>query len=282
MNNPFSLLKHPIVESVSFVVFFLCLQLVASSAVLLVCNALSVAPASGTAVGAMQSPAQMVIALIVFNALALVLFLGMRWSKVSGAYIKSRPWSVLIWSAVASLGTLLPSMWIQEQMPELPAALKELTEQSEASMVALMQTRGGYAVICLLAPLVEEIVFRGAVLRSLLSRSGYRPWVSIAISAVLFALAHLNPAQMPHAFIVGLLLGWMYWRTGSIVPGVVLHWTNNTAAYLIFHAYPDPDIKLNQIFSGSDSSVLAAVFFSLLILLPSLYQLYLRMKPANE
>jgi hypothetical protein len=91
----------------------------------------------------------------------------------------------------------------------------------------------------------------------------------------------MNPAQMPFAFLAGWLLGWMYWRTGSILPGMAYHWANNSAAYIIYHAYPDKDMKLIDLFKGSELHVYMAVFFSLLICLPAIYQLYLGMRRAE-
>jgi membrane protease YdiL (CAAX protease family) len=142
----------------------------------------------------------------------------------------------------------------------------------------ILRNRWGYFAVGLLAPISEELVFRGAILRALL-RWTSRHWVAIAISAVLFALIHANPAQMPHAFLIGLLLGWLYYRTDSIVPGIVYHWVNNSVAYVIYNLYPDPSLKLIDLF-GSQRTVAAAVLFSLFILLPALYQLYLRLKKA--
>ena len=103
----------------------------------------------------------------------------------------------------------------------------------------------------------------------------------IAFSALLFSAAHMNPAQMPHAFIVGLLLGWMYYRTQSIVPAVAFHWSNNTIAYILFKLYPNPDVKLVEIL-GSQQHVLLAVLCSLMILLPAIYQLNMWMRKAGE
>lgn len=86
---------------------------------------------------------------------------------------------------------------------------------------------------------------------------------------------------MPHAFLVGLLLGWMYWRTGSIIPGVLLHVVNNTVSYIMLRLYPQvEEMSLTDIL-GSEMGVLKAVGCSLLILLPSLYQLHLRMKRSR-
>ena len=154
-------------------------------------------------------------------------------------------------------------------MPELP-------NLAEAEFDMVLKDRWGYFVVGLLAPLAEELVFRGAVLRALL-RWKSNPWVGIVISALLFALIHMNPAQMPHAFLVGLLLGWMYYRTDSIVPGVVFHWVNNTVAYVLYNVYPNPDITLLDLF-GTQRTVLMALGFSLCIFLPALFQLNLRLK----
>jgi membrane protease YdiL (CAAX protease family) len=182
---------------------------------------------------------------------------------------------------VAALGAIIPSVWLQEQMPELP----NLAEQQ---FDMIMKDRWGYFAIGILAPVAEELVFRGAVLRALLrwkedTFKGDRRWAwgMIALSAVFFSLVHGNPAQMPHAFLIGLLLGWMYWRTGSIIPGVAYHWINNSVAYVMYNLYPNPSMKLADLFGGNQQHVLMAVGFSLLILLPALYQLNLWMKRAT-
>ncbi len=209
---------------------------------------------------------------VVANLITIALFLQTRWAAVSPTWLRSRPWTVLAWSVVAALGLIIPSTWLQEQMPELP-------NFSEQQMEQLLGSRWGYLAVGLLAPLAEEIVFRGAILRALL-HTRWSPLAAIAVSALLFGAAHLNPAQFPHAFVIGMLLGWMYWRTGSILPGVAYHWANNSIAYVVYNLYPDPDIRLADIFKGSQTHVLLAVGFSLLIVLPALYQLHLHMRRA--
>ncbi|MGN1376197.1 MAG: lysostaphin resistance A-like protein, partial [Prevotella sp.] len=141
----------------------------------------------------------------------------------------------------------------------------------------------GYFVICLFAPLVEEIVFRGAILRALLERYSNR-WIPILISALLFALVHMNPAQMPHAFIVGILLGWLYCRTGSIIPGIIIHFVNNTVSFVIAKIYiHQPDISLQELYGGDNTKVLLSLVFSLMIFIPAIYQIWaLTKKKANS
>lgn len=216
----------------------------------------------------MMNATGMIITMALFSIITMAVFLMAKWSVVSRHWVRTRPWFVLFWCVVAALGALVPSVWLQEHMPELPNLV-------EGEFDMIMKDRMGYFVVGLLAPLAEEMVFRGAILRSLL-RWKSNPWVGIVISAILFAVIHMNPAQMPHAFLIGLLLGWMYWRTDSIVPGVVYHWVNNTVAYILYNIYPNPDLTLLDLF-GSDQKVWMALGFSLLIFLPSLFQLNQRL-----
>ncbi len=80
---------------------------------------------------------------------------------------------------------------------------------------------------CIFGPIVEEIGFRGLVLDGLL-KTRCRPWVAILISAVAFGLLHGFWANFVTATLFGILAGWLYWRTGSIIPGLIIHITNNS------------------------------------------------------
>ena len=219
-----------------------------------------------------NSPAILIVTMALVSVVILTVFLLLHWAEVSRQWMRTRPWIVLTWCVLAALGAIIPSIWFQEQMPELP----NIVEQ-EFDMI--LKERWGYLVIGLLAPLSEELVFRGAVLRALLQWNNHH-WLCIFVSALFFSLVHGNPAQMPHAFLIGLLLGWLYYRTGSIIPGVVFHWVNNTVAYVMYNLYPDPSLRLVDLFGGSQRHVATAVLFSLFILLPALYQLNLHMKKA--
>ena len=254
-------------KAISYLLIFIGFQLLGGAVVRVLWNLLS----GNTD---MTTP-ELITSTVVCSVLTIAVFLLARWSEVSPRWLRTRQWSVLTWSVVASLGALIPSMWLQEMMPELP-------NWAEDEFDMLLTNRWGYFTIGLLAPLSEEIVFRGAILRSMLRSPQLTPWVAISISAVFFALIHMNPAQMPHAFLIGLLLGWMYWRTGSILPGVAYHWANNSVAYILYNIFPNPDLKLIDLFKGSEQHVLMAVAFSMLILLPALYQLHLWMRRADE
>jgi hypothetical protein len=219
--------------------------------------------------GMTPNATSIILTTVLFSVAVMAVFLLAKWSKVSKHWVRKRPWVTLAWCVVAALGAIIPSVWLQEHMPELPNIAEDTFDM-------IMKDRWGYLSIGLLAPLAEELVFRGAILRSLL-RWTKQPWMAIAISAIFFAVAHLNPAQLPHAFLVGLLLGWMYYRTDSIVPCVVYHWVNNTVAYVMYNLYPNADLTLVDLF-GSERTALMAVGFSLCLLLPALFQLNMRLE----
>lgn len=212
----------------------------------------------------------MILTSAVYSLIVLIVFIKKKWCCLSPAFMNSKPWAVLTWSAIAGAGAIIPEMYLSELMPDL-------TNLIEDEMTKLVNNDLGYLTLCLFAPFVEETVFRGAVLRSLLPRMKNR-WGAIAISAALFALIHMNPAQMPHAFLAGLLLGWMYSRTKSILPGVAYHWINNTIVFVAARLLPAQlaDGRLTDLFGGDHRRVVLAVIFSLFILLPAVYQINVR------
>ena len=252
-------------KAIVYLLIFLGIQMLAGGIVMLIFDLAKIGE------GSSFDSTKIIVSTAISDVIILVVFLYARWAEVSRHWVRMRPWSVLFWCVLAALGALLPSSYLQEELiPELPNIV-------EMEFEALFNDRLGYFVIGLSGPLVEELVFRGAILRALL-RWRSNPWIGIVISAVFFSLSHMNPAQMPHAFLIGILLGWMYYRTDSIVPGVVYHWVNNTVAYVFSVFYQNPDMELIELFEGNQRSELLAVLFSLCILIPSIVQLNLRMK----
>jgi uncharacterized protein len=89
-----------------------------------------------------------------------------------------------------------------------------------------------FAVV-IMAPVTEELFFRGLILRRLMS--GYPAWPAIWTSALLFMAFHLNPWQFPIALLAGLLLGWVYARTRSLLLCIAGRAYVNTLA--LFHRH---------------------------------------------
>ena len=79
------------------------------------------------------------------------------------------------------------------------------------------------------APVVEELLFRKFMLDRL---SGFHPMTAILFTALLFGLAHGNLEQFVGAFLDGILLGIVYYRTQNVVYPILLHATSNGLAVL--------------------------------------------------
>jgi CAAX protease family protein len=92
-----------------------------------------------------------------------------------------------------------------------------------------------------LAPLSEEVFFRGLIFGSYYRVKG--PLVAYTVSALVFALLHLNLPAIPPIFVLGLVLAWLYRRTGSLTPCVVAHGLNNGLAFLMLYLRPDDLLK---------------------------------------
>ena len=105
------------------------------------------------------------------------------------------------------------------------------------------------SVVCLLTltvigPIIEELIFREGIQRHL-KAAGLSPALAIGITAVLFGLAHGNVAQGVMAFVLGIVLGLFYERTGDIRLSVPAHILNNTLGVVLFY-FPDVEDGMEQ------------------------------------
>lgn len=113
----------------------------------------------------------------------------------------------------------------------LPLFPKVMESYSE-----IMNTLGSESVlmiicVCLLAPIGEELIFRGLTFR--IMKKGI-PWqAALIVQALLFGVYHLNLVQGIYAALLGLLLGYCAHRYGSVLPGILLHMAVNSSSYLV-------------------------------------------------
>ncbi|MBR6865478.1 MAG: CPBP family intramembrane metalloprotease [Bacteroidales bacterium] len=119
----------------------------------------------------------------------------------------------------------------------------QLTNQSpvlsqfyDLMMEMMKELTGGpfwssFLVVAIFAPIFEEWLCRGMVLRGLLTKM--KPVWAIVISALFFAVIHANPWQALNAFLIGLLMGYVYYRTGSLILTMIIHFVNNGTAVIL-------------------------------------------------
>jgi uncharacterized protein len=81
------------------------------------------------------------------------------------------------------------------------------------------------------APICEELLFRGIILDGLLKN--YAPRRAIIWSALFFGIGHLNPWQFVAGFVLGLFMGWVYYRTRSLTATVFIHFVANGSGVLL-------------------------------------------------
>ena len=112
--------------------------------------------------------------------------------------------------------------------------LLALFDNNYFEQLSKMMDMGGYMVFTaiVLAPILEEMLFRGVIQGAVTRRKG--PFAGVLISALIFGIIHLNPVQVVNAFFVGLVLGYVYHRTCTLWSVIVLHMLNNSFSYFMW------------------------------------------------
>jgi uncharacterized protein len=131
----------------------------------------------------------------------------------------------------------------------------------------------GFLMICVMAPVLEELLLRGVLLQGLLRNFPDRPWIAISQSALIFGVMHLNPSQSVATFGLGLLMGWLYYRTRSLWLCMGIHFLNNFFAFnALLHDKGDKATEDAVASFGSPWAYTAVVALSALVLLGLLWQ----------
>ncbi|MCD7899721.1 MAG: CPBP family intramembrane metalloprotease [Bacteroides sp.] len=162
------------------------------------------------------------------------------WSPISASYLM---FSVVFYAAFLFLIEFILSL-----MPWLP----DLMEQSFAD---LQSNWLGIACITLLGPILEELLFRGAITKALLQT--YNPGKAIILSALIFGIFHINPAQVVSAGLIGVVLAWIYYKTASLIPCILLHVLNNSLSVFLSTKYPEMEYFSESLGSVQYAIVLA-------------------------
>jgi hypothetical protein len=144
--------------------------------------------------------------------------------KKRGSYdLELKPFSphILLWVFVLIISLQVILDPLSEIIPESEMLKRLANDMKDQPLVF-----GLMAVVA--APLLEEGLFRGIILNGYLKN--YKPMHGIVVSSLLFGLIHGNLQQGIGAFILGLIFGWLYWQTKSLLPSILLHFANNGLA----------------------------------------------------
>ena len=115
--------------------------------------------------------------------------------------------------------------------------------------------------VCFIAPFIEEMLFRGIILKGFLRN--YSRFNSVLLSAALFAIYHFNLLQLVDAFILGIFFGWLYAATGSLWPSIFAHFLFNLVSIILVNLHGG---FAESIASGEYHSPIS-LFFALIFVL---------------
>ncbi|MFI4860067.1 MAG: lysostaphin resistance A-like protein [Phycisphaerales bacterium JB063] len=137
---------------------------------------------------------------------------------------------------VVSVFTLIVAELFGYTTPDHGHVVLEMLANNDSPIVLLLMAIS--AVV--LAPLTEELFFRGLVQTALLSTLGHhRRWTAILITATFFGVVHLGSVPAPMVvplILLGIVFGWVYERTGSIWCAVLVHAGYNGVSVLLSQA----------------------------------------------
>ncbi len=116
---------------------------------------------------------------------------------------------------------VVPDIEVQAMLNQLLKAIPDTLPNNALLFVA----------IAVIAPVLEEVLFRGLLQNSLASRMP--AWAAILISAAVFGVAHLDINAFPPLMVMGFAFGYLYHKTGSLRVNITMHMANNAAAVLL-------------------------------------------------
>lgn len=175
------------------------------------------------------------ITLIYGLLLGCIYLFGVRKGGWRPLGIGAVPWSILSLTPfllVAELLGIIGMNNIVEMVLGKPFENPQVASLSTGRAFSLQELVMLLLLIAMLAPLAEELLFRG-MLYPLLRRWG--AGVAIVGSAVVFSLVHFIPILFPSLFVVGLMLGLLRERSGSTIPCIVLHMMQNGTMIVLLH-----------------------------------------------
>jgi membrane protease YdiL (CAAX protease family) len=163
---------------------------------------------------------------------------------------------------LSSVGAWLGAYWLVSLLMAYSKWIPDIMEQTFDN---ILSTPLGIFSIAVVGPVVEELLFRRAVTDALLKQ--YSEQRAIVVSALIFGLFHINPAQIVPAFLMGILFAWIYCRTRSLIPTIVVHILSNSLS-VYFLTRPNPIEDITQLFSAGSTIAItvasaALLFFSI-------------------
>ena len=201
-----------------------------------------------------------------------------------GLLLDSKHFSPLGWAlcalfvVLATISLAFCSDAILSAMPEMPYWLEEMLKGLTSDGNFWLN----FLMVSIFAPFFEEWLCRGMILRGLLGNKVKPAW-AIVISAVFFAVIHLNPWQAVPAFLLGCLFGFVYYRTGSLKLTMLMHFANNTFSLVMSNvdAFQDVDSWLDVLPGARYWVIFSACILVIVLIIQSFRRIPLEKESGN-
>ena len=175
-------------------------------------------------------------ALLISDLLVIIILLILKYCSFKELF-KTVPADVLLISVVFALCGMF-AVDILSSAFNIPNNLEE-------QFKAMSGTVTGFLGICIVGPVMEEIIMRRVILKEM-EKATKSMWLGIIISSALFAIIHINPIQVVFAMPAGIFLGWLYCKTGSLLVPICIHILNNTISFITMSVGADVEISLDS------------------------------------
>ena len=215
------------------------------------------------------------------TALGMVLSgIAMIWHLIHFKYVK---FNLKSFSEVPgkTIGLSIPFIVAGMIFVNLCSEFLNLPDHLQDTFLGMSRNVFGILSITVMAALVEELLFRGAIQGHLL-RKGMKASHAILVSSAIFGIIHMNPIQIPFAFAIGLIFGWLYYRTGSLVPGIIGHFINNTIACIQMATMSKEEFNTKTIEWLGEGPTYALLVASLTVMIGMFFYLKKRLPDAPK
>ena len=175
-------------------------------------------------------------ALLISDLLVIVILLILKYCSFKELF-KTVPADVLLISVVFALCGMFAV--------EIISSVFDIPNNLEEQFKAMSGTVTGFLGICIVGPVMEEIIMRRVILKEM-EKATKSMWLGIIISSALFAIIHINPIQVVFAMPAGIFLGWLYCKTGSLLVPICVHILNNTISFITMSIGTDVEISLDS------------------------------------
>ena len=167
----------------------------------------------------------------------IAVFLGRRYVKIKTGRIEhDRLWKTIGAASLIAFGWMFMETGILQLIDADKLFADEIDELEKFAKI--MTGPLGALAVGILGPISEEIGFRGVLMGGLL-RMRCGAWPAIVISALVFAFFHGTQIQLLGTTVFGIIAGWLYWRTRSLIPSMIIHMVNNSTACVLEMVAPD-------------------------------------------